>query len=501
MGKKIVTLINPNLVIQKGDNLGSGIPYMPLTLAYLAACLKGQHDVQVIDSFGENPFQIWSSGKFLVQGLALEETIARIKEETSCIILYYSSIVVNFLIYDLVQVIRDSFPNIDIIIVENPQAVIACSLKYIYNELLDAGIDYVVCGEPERIVPALLACLIDGNAEGPDTLNDVAYTNPQGQRVFNENHSLIENLDELPFPAWEMFPLDNYWGLKYAHGPMEGKYLAILTSRGCPFKCRFCVIPSTNYRKWRHRSPNNVVEEMAAMADRFGVKEFHLEDVNPTVNGSRIIEICRLILEKDLRVRWKLAAGSKIETLNHELLDWMKKSGCNYISFSPESGSDPVLRLMDKPFDHSMALELVKVMKSKGIKSQACFVLGFPGETTEDIKATEKYVKKLTIRGLDEIALFIMTPIPGTDCFDLLTGYEDYSELTFSPEWREDFQSLNRFRIGLYRKFFFWKCIYHPGKVIRNGINLLLRRFEIKAEMNIYRMIVINCLIRKGHVK
>ncbi|MCK9313720.1 MAG: hypothetical protein M0P20_06700, partial [Methanocorpusculum sp.] len=164
------------------------------------------------------------------------------------------------------------------------------------------------------------------------------------------------------------------------------------------------------------------------------------------------------------------------------------------------SGSGRVLSLMNKTFNHSLAMEMVVAMNRMGIKSQACFVLGFPGETQEDLKATEKYIKDLTHCGVDEIALFIMTPIPGTDSFEALHGYTSYSQLTFSPSWREDFEALQQFRMNLYRKFLWWKCLYHPTKVFKHGVNLLQRRFETKAEMNIYRVLVMKMLMWKGKI-
>jgi len=500
MNKAVVTLINPGLVTQKGDNLGSGIPYMPLTLAYVAACLRDSYQLQVIDAFGENPFKLWRSGNFLVQGLSWQEIEARINPATSCIIIYYSTIMAHFWVKELIDVAKRAFPGVHVIIIENPQAVIACSLKYIMPELLEAGADYVVSGEPEKRIPRLLASLLNDNVESLEQIDGLAYIDESGEMFFGESNILIENLDELPFPAWDLFPVNNYWYLKYGHGPVQGKYLAIMTSRGCPFNCRFCVIPSTNFLKWRSRSPYNVVEEIIMMVRRFGVVEFHLEDVNPTINEKRIVEICRLILQEKLNIRWKLVAGTKIETISRETLGWMKEAGCSYISFSPESGSGRVLSLMNKTFNHSLAMEMVVAMNRMGIKSQACFVLGFPGETQEDLKATEKYIKDLTHCGVDEIALFIMTPIPGTDSFEALHGYTSYSQLTFSPSWREDFEALQQFRMNLYRKFLWWKCLYHPTKVFKHGVNLLQRRFETKAEMNIYRVLVMKMLMWKGKI-
>lgn len=493
-----ITLINPGLVTQYGDCLGSGIPYMPITLASLAACLQNIKEVQVIDGFGENPFKVWRNRNYLIQGLTVEEIINTIKPSSNYIIIYHSTIVAHFLVMEMIAVIRSRYPEKTIIIIENPQAVIACSLKYIARDLLEAGADFVVSGEPEYRVPFLVKAIDEKRIDFIKNIDGLAYINEHNDFIIQEQCEFIEDLDDLPFPAWELFPLENYWRLRYGHGPVEEKYLAIMTSRGCPFNCNFCVIPSTNAKKWRARSPENIVAEMENMLACFGVAEFHWEDVNPTISEKRIIELCKLILQRGLKIDWKLAAGSKIETISIESLKWMRMAGCSYISFSPESGSKRVLKLMNKPFDHDLALEMVGVMHRLGIKSQACFVLGFPGEEPDDLLKTEDYIKKLTRKGVDEIALFIMTPIPGTQSFGSLEGYTDFSELSFSPAWRDDFRQLQVFRMHLYKTFLFWKCLSHPFNTLKHGVNLLRRRFQTKSEMNVYRIIKLKMLAGKG---
>ncbi|KJS15161.1 MAG: hypothetical protein VR69_14810 [Peptococcaceae bacterium BRH_c4b] len=494
----IISLVNPNLVTQIGDSLGSGIPYMPLPLAYLAACLINKYNLNVIDAFGEDPFKVWQKENFIAQGITISEVVKRINPSSRCIIIYYSSVMASIIIDEMMNSLKAEYPQIPIIIIENSQAVIGCSLKHIIDKLFACGADYVVFGECEERVPNIIDIIIKSDLNKLDLIDGIAYKAQNGMLKILPQKKNIANLDRLPFPAWEYFALDKYWKLRYAHGPMEGEYLAIMTSRGCPYSCNFCVIPSTNQKKWRARSYKNVVDELEYMVNKFNVKEFHWEDVNPTVNEERIIEICKLIIDRELKIKWKLASGSKIETMRLETLEWMKKAGCNYISFSPESGSKHVLKLMNKPFDHDYALDMVRHMNRIGIKSQACFVLGYPGEEENDLKQTEIYIKKLTKAGVDEIALFIMTPIPGTETFGQISGYKNFSELTFSPAWRDDFEILSTFRMRLYKKFLLWKIIYHPFKVFRQMINLLRRRFESKAEMNIYRALRLKYMVARG---
>jgi radical SAM superfamily enzyme YgiQ (UPF0313 family) len=313
------------------------------------------------------------------------------------------------------------------------------------------------------------------------------FYNPPGNVI------LDGELDQLSYPAWDLFPLENYWALKFGHGPVtSGRYLPLLTSRGCPYPCKFCVVPATNNQKWRARSAANVVAEMQYYIEEFEVHEFHIEDLDPTISDTRIREICAEIIERGLDVRWKLVAGTKVETIrSEETIDLMAQAGCNYISISPETGSAKVLKLMRKPFDLEHAVRLVKRMNEVGIRSQTCFVLGFPGEEDEDRQLTFEMVRDLTIKGVDEIALFIITPVPGSAIYDEFEGYNSLSDLNFTPTWRTDYQVLSKFRLDLYRHFLWWKLRYHPGKIIRQAFNFLIRRFETKMEMVPYRALVL----------
>jgi radical SAM superfamily enzyme YgiQ (UPF0313 family) len=191
-----------------------------------------------------------------------------------------------------------------------------------------------------------------------------------------------------------------------------------------------------------------------------------------------------------MKIIWKLSSGTKAETIREEAtLELMARAGCRYISISPESGSAKVLGMMDKSFDLDHAVKLIRKMNKLNIRSQACFVLGYPGENEEDRKMTRDLVRKLTIVGADEIALFIVSPLPGSAIFNQLKGYTNYSELTFSPVWRSDYRSLNDFRKRLYRNFFFWKLLYHPLKFMKQPFNFIRRKFETKMEMVLYRVL------------
>lgn len=489
----MVVLINPNLVVQRNDPFTTGIVYMPVGLAYVAASfLAAGIPVKVVDAFAERPYETRHDNKFMFLGLDHSEIAIRIPADTAAIFVYAINLTNHLSTIGIVKALKQSHPGIPVVVLENTQAVTAYSLRFAADEFYEAGADYILTGEAEQRSVRFFRMLTQEGANG--RLQEI---DGLGCRAgYNAPSAWIEDLDSLPFPAWDLFPLENYWRLKFAHGPQStARYLPLLTSRGCPYACAFCATPAVNDRKWRCRSAQNVVNEIEHFSRKYGVNEFHIEDLNPTVSDRRIREICHEILNRHLRVVWKLAAGTKAETImNEDTIDLMARAGCRYISISPETGSPRMLRMMNKPFDLEHAVRLIGRMNKVGIRSQACFVLGYPGETADDLKMTWDTVHDLTVKGADEIALFIITPVPGSAIYDGFKGFDALSELNFSPTWRSDYRALNSFRLSLYKHFLFWKLLNHPLKVLRQALNFARRRFETKMEMVPYRALVFRLL-------
>jgi len=486
-------LVNPNLVVQRNDPFTTGIVYMPIGLAYVAAVLRqARFPVHVIDAFGERPRQARRRGAFSILGLEPLEVAARLPDDATVAFVFANQLINHVSVVELIRTIKQARPGLPVVVMENTQAVTAYALSPVAALLTECGADYVLTGEPEPRAVAVMEAFHRG--KGMEALRTIDGLH--GPDFRNSPGGVIKALDSLPFPAWDLFPVRNYWSLRFAHGPQSTpRYLPMLTSRGCPFACRFCVAPATNRRLWRARSAANIVDEMEHHTRSLDVREFHIEDLNPTVDDARIRSICHEIIDRRIGVVWKLVAGTKIESIrDEETIELMAKAGCQYISFSPESGSPRVLRLMNKPFKVDHAVRLVSSMNRFGVRSQACFVLGFPGEQPEDRQMTRRLVKDLTRKGVDEIALFIMSPVPGAEIFDSLRGYQSLSELNFTPTWRDDYETLNRFRLRLYVSFLFWKARCHPGKIVRQGINFILRRFETKMEMVPYKALVLKRL-------
>lgn len=490
-----VALINPNLVVQRNDPLTTGIVYMPVSLAYAAAALRQSgRSIKVIDAYAAAPRQGRRTDQFLLFGLTPAQVLQEMPMDLDAVVVYAINLTNHASTIEIVQAVKKAHPKTPLVVLENTQAVTAYALAQVAGEFYAAGADYILTGEPERRIVKLIEILESGgNPKALQALDGLGTP-----KFYNLPAGFLDEaaLSALPFPAWELFPLENYWSLRFAHGPLSARrYLPLLTSRGCPYPCGFCVVPATNQQKWRPRHADNVVDEIEHFVKIQGVHEFHIEDLDPTISDERIRAICNEILRRGLRVNWKISAGTKVETIKDGgTVDLMAQAGCTYISISPETGSPRLLKKMRKPFNLEHAIRLVKRMNQVGIASQACFVLGYPGETEEDLQMTWQLVHDLTRVGVDEVALFIITPVPGSSIHDEFSGYQSLSELNFSPTWRPDYASLSSFRKRLYAHFLWWKLRYHPVKLLRQPFNFLLRKFNTKMEMVPYRALVLQWL-------
>ncbi|MBN1823306.1 MAG: B12-binding domain-containing radical SAM protein [Endomicrobiales bacterium] len=475
-----LALVNPNLMIQASDTITTGIVYMPVVLASAASALRSKgYAVKVIDSFAEGKGNVFRDAKYYSHGLNYEEISERIEPGTDIIVIYASIVIAHGAILSILRGIRGRHKDAKIVVMENAQAVSAYCLESVKEEFFSNGADVLVTGDAEDgIIKAINA--FDGDI------------GEKGCKVFAGN---VENLDKLPYPAWDLFPLEKYWSLGYAHGPFEGKnYLPILTSRGCPYNCRFCVAPACTGSKWRPRSAESVVSEMEYFYGKHGVREFHIEDLNPTISRERISDMCSMIKKKGLDLKIKIASGTKAETLDAGLLKEMRSAGFNYVSISPETGSKVVLEMMGKKFDHEHGLRIIGEMSKVGIKSQVCFVLGFPGETGEDVKLSNRYITELAMKGADEPAVFIITPVPGSKLYSEANENVKLEEMTFTPVWRSDFKVLSKARMWMYLKFFAAKMMFHPLKMILSVMNIMTGKAQLKMEMALKRSL--NVILR-----
>jgi len=223
-------------------------------------------------------------------------------------------------------------------------------------------------------------------------------------------------LDDLPFPAWDLLPdFPKAYPLAIYDCP-AGPVATIAASRGCPFHCKFCDT-STFGARVRYYSPKKVFEMMTHLHTKYGVRHVLFVDDLFLASRLRTTELCNLIIENKLKMTWSCAA--RVDTVKPDILSLMKKAGCWQISFGLETGSDEMLRKMDKSARVAKSEQAVQWTAAAGIRVKGLFMLGYPGETRESIELTKQFVRRIpmTIMNLTKF-----TPYPGSPVYRELYG-------------------------------------------------------------------------------
>ncbi len=224
--------------------------------------------------------------------------------------------------------------------------------------------------------------------------------------VVNPDRPLVRRLDDLPLPRHDLLPLRRY------RAPLVGgPYAFVVTSRGCPAGCRFCIKHVNYGNTVRFRSPENVLQEIEMLLG-LGIRDLHMYADLFTLNREHVLGICKGILERGWRVRW--TCNSRVDFVDEELLRMMGKAGCWMIAWGIESGNAEVLRRAHKGYDLEQPQKALSWARAAGIKNWGYFIIGLPGETEETIQETIALALRLPL----DLALFhIAAPHPGTPFF------------------------------------------------------------------------------------
>jgi len=278
----------------------------------------------------------------------------------------------------------------------------------------------------------------------------------QGRVVVNADRPLIENLDEIPFPARDLVG-----DPRYRQGTFRGKRpTTMITSRGCPFRCVYCLWPRTLYgNKFRARSAENVVDEIAEAVNRFGVDEVYFDDDSMGLDKKRMLDICRMIGERKLKFEW--ISQCRVDSMDEEILTAMKRAGCRYIRFGVESGSPEMLKIMKKGTTPEKIVNAFRLTRKMGIRTQAFFLFGVPGETKETIRETIDFAKRIQA---DSAQFAVVIPHPGTELFALsrekgwlrYNDWEDFSSCRAMIQTPSlSLEEVEAARVRAYKEFYF----------------------------------------------
>ncbi|MEY4675204.1 MAG: hypothetical protein RL148_2988 [Planctomycetota bacterium] len=486
-----VTLIHPPVYINK-NGLTALRPSLPLGLAYIAAVLRDDgHQVSVVDALGLAPEQMIPDGDIWRLGLKPEEIIERVPADTQAIgvtsMWSYSWPIVRELIHKL----RAAFPGVPIVCGgEHFTAVPDLSME-------QAPIDYIVMGEGEETAIALFRAIelkLDITV-----IPGVAHRGADGKIVKNPRRDRIRNIDELPWPAWELFDVEAYSSNRLVSGIYYGKTVPILATRGCPYQCTYCSSPNMWTTRWFARTPKDVVDEIETYHRRYGASNFPFQDLTAILKREWVVDFCREIETRGLKITWQLPAGTRSEIIDEEVARLLVRSGCKSLNFAPESGSERTRAHMKKMLTDEKLFRAVHASVKAGLNVGAFFVLAYPTDEVEDMKATVRLAARLGRAGIDDVSAGFFFPLPSTeitrqlekegrvhydDAFLKLPIYVHNKFLSDDRRFNDHFtaKQLTKWKYKVVAAFYINSFLFRPGRVFRILWNFLRGKETSKME-------------------
>lgn len=359
------------------------------------------------------------------------------------------------------------------------------------KEFLDAGIDIVIVGEGEYATLDIIE-YFDGKKELKDVKGAAYYNNG---RMKIAKREFIKNLDELPFPAYHLVDMNQYFQLVkegYASRPLDifhrpMREITMITSRGCPFECTFCSIHPTMGYPFRAQSPEYVVNHIQHVIDNYGIELIHFEDDNLTLDPQRLDKILDMLEERNIHVEWDTPNGTRADTLSRELLVKMKKMHVRELRIAIESADQHILNnIIRKNLDLQKAFEVCRNCFELDIQLSAFYLIGMPGETKEHIEKTLDLAYMLMKNYNVKPHVNIVNPIVGTELYNIAkkNNYLESDDYTkggifsggrlrtehFTPEYLEEKRKEFYRKV---RKLYLMRMIKKPEATISNIVTLI----------------------------
>lgn len=384
------------------------------SLAQLAAMLQPDYTVHIVDAIAER--MDWKTFEKILREKAPKYYITQVTAPTLTNDMYGAMLAKSLGAKSMAfgthvtpmpyETLRD-FPSLDFILRGEPELT--------FRELIDVlegrqqGRVQWVQDMLEKTDPLWEASPDPASANGSgldlSKVKGLAWRK-HGEITINPDRPFIPDLDDLPMPLHHLLPLD-----KYRMPLMKGPFSFIVTSRGCPAGCKYCIKHVSYQYSVRLHSPERIMKELWLFHD-LGIHNIHMYADLFTVNRDQVIGLCERIIEEKLPIRW--TCNSRVDFVDEEMLQLMGKAGCWMISWGIESGNELILKRAAKGADPKKAHRALTWAKQAGIKNWGYFIIGLPGETVETIRETIDFSKTLPL----ELALFhIAAPYPGTPFF------------------------------------------------------------------------------------
>jgi radical SAM superfamily enzyme YgiQ (UPF0313 family) len=358
-----------------------GMNVFPLGLGYIAAVLENKQDVEVIDVVAEN-----------LNEDSLRKRIFEIAPEIV-------GITANSLSFqraiDIAQIVKEIDEGVPVV-VGGPHPSVLPTYPLSYD-----CFDISVYGEGEKTAVELWDRIENG--ESYSDVRGIAFKE-KDKVIVTPRREFIESLDELPFPARHLFPMDKYD--EETHLPVLPTY-SIISSRGCPYSCTFCSNNVVFGRMYRCRTARSVVDEVEVLVKKYNANGIYFRDDLFTGSKERVIDICSEIMKRSLSIEWE--CESRVDTVDEEMVEVMKEAGCRLIWFGVESSRQEILDLLNKQITVAQTRQVYSLLGELGVETGASWMIGVPGETVDNMLETIKLASELKAQ-FSEVNIFKAFP-------------------------------------------------------------------------------------------
>ncbi len=403
----------------------------PLGLAYLAANMrKHGYAPAILDCVAEGYYDEEIRDSFLYYGLRWESIRDQVAGENPDLIgvsVLFSNLISD--VFEMCARLKQAFPDIPIILGgHHPTGAPVDCMK-------NPHIDYVMLGESDQSFVTFLESLNgripinetptlyykeDGEIKNTMNKANPAYKGVGYNYYYRKDAGIPLHLDDLPFPAWDLLPMEKYWKteVRIGGGDVIGeRYAVMVSTRGCPHVCNFCTSPLVSgYKGYRMRDNDEVVREIRWLVDTYGVTEVQFMDDNFNVSAPRAKRLMRQLGREFPDVVFSATGGTEVNALDDEMIDLMAQSNFYKVLLAIEAADQDLQNLtIDKKVKVHRVPEIVRKLREKGIETRALFMIGFPGETRNSIQKTVDLARTLDV---DDFYISIVTPMPGTPLYD-----------------------------------------------------------------------------------
>lgn len=430
-------------------------PYPPLGILYISAYLE-KHKIE--NEVFDTTFKRYTDIKEYID------------KHQPPIIALYTNLMTKLNIIYICKYIKEKYPK-TVIVIGGPD------VTHNIDGYIDAGGDIIVIGEGEQTMLEIVLAVEDGLTEYAH-IDGLAYKF-DGQTVKTKERSRIRPIDDLPMPNRKKIDMNAYldtW--KKYHGKSA---MTVSTQRGCPYTCKWCST-AVYGQSYRRRSPSVVAEELAYLKREYNPDSVWFVDDVFSVSHKWLEEFKDEVKKQDAMIPFECI--TRADRMTGEVIDWLKAAGCFRIWIGAESGSQKVIDLMDRRVDVNYVKEMIQMTQHKGLEAGTFIMLGYPGETEEDIKETVTYLKEANP---NYFTITVAYPIKGTSMYNEVEALQ-----THSLDWMETTDRDRDFKRTYSRQYYEYavKWVDNEVRSHQRKFNSLINRCKLKTKSIIFRLMM-----------